>query len=55
MNKNALLNLQILKKLALTFLNDVKRIYDKSLRRIRFWISLDYENEILRFFNILAH
>ncbi len=55
MDKNALLNLQILKKLSLAFLNDVKRIYDRSLRRIRFWLSLDYENEILRFFNILAH
>ncbi len=55
MDKNALFNLQILKKLALAFLNDVKRIYNRSLRRIRFWISLDYENEILRFFNILAH
>lgn len=55
MNKNALFNLQILKKLALAFLNDVKRIYDRSLRRIRFWISLDYEKEILRFFNILSH
>ena len=55
MNKNALMNLQILKKLSLAFLNDVKRIYDRSLKRIRFWLSLDYENEILRFFNILAH
>lgn len=55
MDKNALFNLQILKKLALVFLNDVKRIYNRSLKRIRFWISLDYENEILRFFNILAH
>lgn len=55
MDKNALLNLQILKKLALTFLNDVKRIYNKSLRIIRFRISLNYEKEILRFFNILAH
>lgn len=55
MDKIALLNLQILKKLSLAFLNDVKRIYDRSLRRIRFWLSLDYENEILRFFNILAH
>lgn len=55
MDKNALLNLQILKKLCLAFLNDVKRIYDRSLNRIRFWLSLDYENEILRFFNILAH
>ncbi len=55
MDKNALFNLQILKKLALAFLNDVKRVYNRSLKRIRFWISLDYENEILRFFNILAH
>ena len=55
MDKNALFNLQILKKLCLAFLNDVKRIYDRSLNRIRFWLSLDYENEILRFFNILAH
>ena len=55
MDKNALFNLQILKKLSLAFLNDVKRIYNRSLRRIRFWLSLDYENEILRFFNILAN
>lgn len=55
MDKNALFNLQILKKLALAFLNDVKKVYNRSLKRIRFWISLDYENEILRFFNILAH
>ena len=55
MNKNALFNLQILKKLCLAFFNDVKRIYSRSLNRIRFGLSLDYENEILRFFNILAH
>lgn len=55
MDKNALFNLQILKKLALAFLNDVKNVYSKSLRIIRFRISLNYEKEILRFFNILAH
>lgn len=55
MDKNALLNLQIIKKLSLSFLNDVKSIYNRSLRIIRFRLSLDYENEILRFFNILAH
>lgn len=55
MDKNALFNLQILKKLSLAFLNEVKRIYDRSLKRIRFWLSLNYEEEILRFFNILAH
>ena len=55
MNKNALLNLQILKKLSLAFLNNVKRIYNRSLRLIRFKLSLSYETEILIFFNILAH
>lgn len=55
MDKNALFNLQILKKLALAFLNDVKRVYNRSLRLIRFRLSLAYETEILRFFNILAH
>lgn len=55
MDKNALLNLQILKKLSLAFLNDVKKIYNRSLRIIRFKLSLSYETEILRFFNILAH
>lgn len=55
MDKNALLNLQILKKLSLAFLNDVKKIYNRSLRLIRFKLSLSYETEILRFFNILAH
>ena len=55
MDKNALLNLQILKKLSLAFLNDVKRIYNRSLRLIRFRLSLCFETEILRFFNILAH
>ena len=55
MDKIALLNLQILKKLSLAFLNDVKKIYNRSLRLIRFKLSLSYETEILRFFNILAH
>ena len=55
MDKNALLNLQILKKLCLAFLNDVKSIYNRSLKLIRFRLSLSYETEILRFFNILAH
>ena len=55
MDKNALFNLQILKKPSLAFLNDVKRIYNRSLRLIRFRLSLSYETEILRFFNILAH
>ena len=55
MDKNALFNLQILKKLSLAFLNDVKRVYSTSLKNIRFRLSLDYETEILRFFNILAH
>ena len=54
-NKNALLNLQIMKKLALACLKHTAAIYDKSLHLIRFSIQLDFEKEIPRFFNILAN
>lgn len=53
-NKNALFNLQIIKKMVLAFLKQVSKVYDTSLRLIRFRISLDFEKEVLRFFNILA-
>lgn len=55
LNKKALFNLQIIKKLALALLNKVKNIYDMSLKGLRFIISINFEQEILRFFNILAH
>lgn len=54
MNKKALLNLQIIKKMALSFLKTASEIYDKSLKLIRFIISLNFEQEILRFFNIIS-
>lgn len=53
-NKKALFNLQIIKKLALALLTDVKPIYNMSLQKIRLSISLDFENEFLRFLNILS-
>ena len=54
MDKKALLNLQIVKKLALSFLKTAAEIYDTSLKLIRFRISIDFEREILRFFNIIS-
>lgn len=54
LDKKALFNLQIIKKMALAFLKHASDIYDTSLKHIRFRISLDLEHEILRFFNILA-
>lgn len=53
-NKKALLNLQIIKKMALSFLKSASEIYSCSLKLIRFKISINFEKEILRFFNILS-
>lgn len=55
LDKNALLNLQIMKKLALACLKHTSAIYDKSLHLIRFSIQINFEREIHRFFNILAN
>lgn len=55
LNKNALFNLQILKKLALALLNKAKDIYNSSLKSLRFLISVNFEEEIFRLFNIIAH
>ena len=54
LNKQALLNLQLMKKLALACLKHTSKIYDKSLHLIRFGIQLEFEKEIPRFFNILS-
>jgi len=54
-NKKALMNLQIMKKLALACLKHTSALYDRSLHLIRFGIQLDFEREIPRFFNILAN
>ena len=54
MNKQALLNLQIMKKLALALLKHATDIYDCSLKFLRFRIAMDFEKEILRFFNVVS-
>ncbi len=54
MNKNALFNLQLIKKIALAIINDSKRVYDSSLSSIRNRISINFEQEILRLFNIIS-
>lgn len=54
MNKQALFNLQIIKKLALACIKHTADVYDRSLKLIRFCIALDFEHEIPRFFNILS-
>lgn len=54
MNKKALFNLQIIKKISLALVKDSQRIYGKSLSRIRNIMSFNFEEEILRFFNIIS-
>ena len=51
-DKKALLNLQILKKNALNLLKMVKREYNMSLKKMRFMIGLNPENEIPKIFYI---
>lgn len=51
-NKQALLNLQIVNKFVLAILNKVKPFYNKSLRRIRNIFSMNYEKE---FINLLCY
>lgn len=46
-------NLQIMKKIALSILNLVKESYKISMKRIRYELSLDYENEIEKMLSML--
>ncbi len=55
MNKNALFNLQIIKKFCLTILNEVKKQKNKSLKRIRKDISRNVEKETVEIFKILCN
>ena len=48
-----LYNLQIMKKIALSILNLVKESYKISMKRIRYELSLDYENEIEKMLSML--
>lgn len=52
-NKKALFNLQIIKKFALNILNLVKEDYNRSLKKIRFLVSLGAEEEIHKIFYLL--
>ena len=52
-DKNALENLQILKKIILNLLNLVKANYKKSLIKLRFYICLNVEKYILEIFSLV--
>ena len=54
MAKTSAKNLQIVKKIVLSILNIVKLAYKKSLKRIRYELSLDYEKGIEQLFSMLS-
>lgn len=53
MGKTSAKNLQIMKKIALAILGLVKESYKLSMQRIRYELSLDYENEIEKMLSML--
>jgi len=53
MGKTSGKNLQIMKKIALAILGLVKESYKISMKRIRYELSLDYENEIEKMLSML--
>ena len=53
MGKTSGKNLQIMKKIALSILGLVKESYKISMKRIRYELSLDFENEIERMLSML--
>lgn len=53
MRKAGAKNLQIMKKIALAILGLVKESYKISMKRIRYELSLDYENEIEKMLSML--
>ena len=55
MNKKALFNLQIIKKFCLKVLNEVKKLKNKSLKRIRKDISRNVEKETIEIFKLLRN
>lgn len=54
MAKTGAKNLQIMKKIAMAVLNTVKASYKLSMKRIRYELSLDYENEADRLLSMLS-
>ncbi len=53
MAKTGAKNLQIMKKIVLSILSLVKNSYKLSMKRIRYLLSLDYENEIEKMLSML--
>ena len=53
-DKNALMNLEIINKFCLGMLERVKSYYNMSLKRIINILSLDLENNFLEFLAFLA-
>ena len=53
MEKTGAKNLQIMKKIVLAVLNMVKESYKMSMKRIRYELSLDYENGIEKMLSML--
>ena len=53
MAKTGAKNLQIMKKIAMSILRLVKESYKISMKRIRYELSLDFENEIERMLSML--
>lgn len=54
-NKKALLNLQIIKKFCLKILNEVKKVENRSLKRIRKSMGRNIEKESIEIFKILRN
>lgn len=54
MNKNALFNLQLIKKMALAIIKNAQDVYHSSLSGIRKRLAINFEIEILRLFNIVS-
>lgn len=53
MGKTSAKNLQIMKKIVLAILGLVKKSYKISMKRIRYKLSLDYENEVEKMLSML--
>ena len=54
-NKQALFNLQVIKKFCLKILNEVKKVQNRSLKRIRKSISRNVEKETIEIFKLLRN
>lgn len=54
-NKKALFNLQIIKKFYLKILNEVKKVENRSLKRIRKSMSRSIEKECIEIFKVISN